>query len=277
MPNKIPDYARQYVPDAQTDWKLFDSICYAVKGTASGEEQDYSLMYLQWWKTINIECFESRLQPLFVSHEVSAYGHWIGLCQYFPQRQIKLATPAFRHNHHEKAVINRLAGFEDLIGSHHNAAMVILHEMMHQSLFEAGKNPDHDSIGWAALCGYLGEVLGLPYDYQHLKLTKVPVLDDNGNPIKIPVLDGDGNPVLLKNGKPKMKPLRKNIRVPSDAQSRDSKGRFSESKPLAPYSAFYCFPYSEESAFIQHNTTVKTIGKAVEKNDGKPVSIPPQF
>ena len=276
MPNKIPDYLHQYVPDAQTNWKLFDSICYAVKGTTAGEEQDFSLRYLQWWKTINIECFESRLQPLFVSREVAAYGHWIGLCQSQPQRQIKLAAPAFTHDHHEKAVVNRLPGFEDLSGAEHNAAMVILHEMMHQSLFEAGQITDHDSHGWAALCGYLGDVLGLPYDYQHLKIKKVPVLDDNGNPIKEPVLK-DGEPVLLKNGKPKMKQLRKNVRVPSDDQPRDSKGRFSEAKPMAPYDAFYCFPYCPDAGFIQANTTVKTTGKAVDKNDGNPVSIPPQF
>ena len=270
MPHTIPSYAKPYVPDAQADWKLFDSICYAVKGTTAGEEQDFSLRYLQWWKTINIECFESRLQPLFISREVASYGHWIGLCQSSPSRHIKLAWAAFTAGHHEEAVQNKLPGFEELSGPRHNAAMVILHEMMHQSLFEAGKNPDHDSIGWATLCKYLGDILGLPYDYCYLITKKVPKLDDNGQPVKVPVFK-EGEPVLLKNGQPKMKTARVNIRVPANGQTRD------ESKPLAPYSAFYCFPYSEESAFIQHNTTVKTTGKAVEKNDGKPVSVPPQF
>ena len=142
--------------------------------------------------------------------------------------------------------------------------------MIHQSLFEAGQDSAHDSEGWAMLCKYLGDILGLPYDYCLLTLRKVPQLDANGQPVKVPVIK-NGEPVLLKNGQPKMQAKRVNVRVPAYGQTRD------ESKPLAPYSAFYCFPYSEESAFIQHNTTVKTTGKAVEKNDGKPVSVPPQF
>ena len=270
MPHQIPDFARSFVPDSKTDWALFDAIRYAVMGTTTGEDKGLCLKFLDWWKTINVECFESRLQPLFISREVSSYGHWIGLCQASPSRHIKLAWRAFGAQHHEKAVQIRLPGFENLSPCNHNAAMVILHEMMHQSLFEAGQNYAHESDGWSALCSYLGDVLGLPYDYQHLIIKKVPVLDDNGNPIKEPVFE-NGEPVLLKNGKQKMKQVRKNVRVPANDQTRD------ESKPLAPYSAFYCFPYCESSAFIQHNTTIKTTGKAVEKNDGKPVSIPPQF
>ena len=277
MPNKIPNYAWDFVPrQTETDWKLFDSIRYAIDGTATGEDRGLSLQFLDWWKTINVECFESRLQPLFITREVSSYGHWIGLCQAAPTRHIKLAWRAFGAQHHEKAVQIRLPGFEDLGPNNHNAAMVILHEMMHQSLFEAGKDYAHESDGWAALCSYLGDVLGLPYDYQHLKLKKVPVLDDDGNPIKVPVFD-DGVQVFLKNGKPKMKQLRKNVRVPSGGFNRNDWGQFATSKPLAPYDAFYCFPYCPDDQFIQANTTVKTSGKAVDKNDGKPVSIPPQF
>jgi hypothetical protein len=82
MTYTIPDYAKPYVPQAQTDWQLFDSICYAIKGTSTEEEAAFGLRFMDWWRTINIECFESRLQPLFISREVSSYGHWIGLCQY---------------------------------------------------------------------------------------------------------------------------------------------------------------------------------------------------
>lgn len=270
MTYTIPDYAKPYVPNTETDWQLFDSIRYAVMGTATGEDKTLSLQYLDWWKIINVECFESKLQPLFISREVSSYGHWIGLCQYAPSRQIKLAWAAFTCSHHERAVQNRLPGMEDLDGRLHNAAMVILHEMMHQSLFEAGQNADHESVGWATLCKYLGSILGLPYDYLPLRVIKVPVLDDDGNPIKRPAFK-NGEPVMLKNGTQKMEQVRTNKRVPIVGCERD------ESKPLAPYDAFYCFPYCEKSAFIQANTTIKRAGKAVEKNDGKPVVIPPQF
>lgn len=270
MTYTIPDYARPFVPDAQTDWKLFDAIRYAVLGTSTGEDKDLCPMFLDWWRIINVECFESRLQPLFISREVSSYGHWIGLCCSKPNRQIKLAWAAFSCVHHEEAVTIRLPGLENLNGNQHNAAMVILHEMMHQSLFEAQQDYSHESEGWALLCKYLGDVLGLPYDYIPLVKAKVPVLDDDGQPIKRPVFK-DGEPVLLKNGQQKMEQVRKNVRVPSKLCQRD------ESKPLAPYSAFYCFPYCENDPWIQANTTVKTSGKAVDKNDGKPVIIPPQF
>ena len=235
MPHPIPHYVEQFIPDAQTDWQLFNSIRYAVMGTTTGEDKGLALRYLDWWKIINVECFGSRLQPLFISREVSSYGHWIGLCQSAPTRQIKLAWGAFKSPHHDEAVVNRVAGFEDLSGPEHNAAMVILHEMMHQSLFEAGKEADHDSIGWAMLCRHLGDVLGLPYDYHFLRMKKVSKLDANGNPVKVPVIK-NGEPVLLKNGEPKMKTARVNIRVPELGFVRD------ESKPLAPYDAFFHFP-----------------------------------
>jgi hypothetical protein len=149
--------------------------------------------------------------------------------------------------------------------------MVVLHEMMHQALCEANQDPDHDSIGWAVLCKYLGDILGLPYDYTHLRLTKVPVVDADGNIVREPVFDKEGNPVMLKNGQQKTRQVRTNARVPSGWFKRD------ESKPLAPYDAYYCFPYCSQSAFIQANTTIKTSGKAVDNNDGEPVIIPPQF
>ena len=271
MTYTIPDYAKRYVPNAQTDWQLFDAIVRAVDGTATGEDHSLSLMFLNWWRIINVECFESRLQPLFISREVASYGHWIGLCQSSPNRQIKLAWLAFNSGHHEASVANTLPGFEDLTPSRQNAAMVVLHEMMHQSLFEANQDYEHDSVGWAALCKYLGGVLGLPYDYTHLKLTKVPVIDPDGNIVRELVYDKEGNPVMLANGKQKTRQVRKNARVPSGWFERD------ESKPLAPYDAYYCFPYCSDSAFIQANTIVKTIGKAVDKNNGEPVIVPPQF
>ena len=236
----------------------------------TGEDKQIALAYQDWWKIINIECFESRLQPLFISREVAAYGHWIGLCSYNP-RQIKLAAPAFKAGHHEQAVIKRLAGLEDLDGICHNAAMVILHEMMHQSLFESCKDTDHDSEGWAILCSYLGNVLGLPYQFIRLKEKKVPTLDGNGKPIKKHAFDKHGNGLLLKSGEPKLVQVRHSIKVPVANITRD------ESKPLAPYSAFYCFPYIAEDAFITANTVTKYKGKAVEKNDGNPVTIYPSF
>jgi len=272
MTYTIPDYAKAFVPQAQTDWQLYDAIRYAIKGTSTEDEAAFGLRFMDWWRIINIECFESRLQPLFISREVASYGHWIGLCQYTPTRHIKLAWAAFSSGgHHEQAVGNRLPGFDDLTPSQHNAAMVVLHEMMHQSLFEANEDTDHDSVGWAALCKYLGGVLGLPYDYTHLKLAKVPVLDADGNIIRQLAYDKAGEPVMLANGKQKTVQVRTNVRIPSGAFERD------ESRPLAPYGAYFCFPYCSESAFIQANTTIKTSGKAVDDNDGKPVNIPPQF
>ena len=272
MTHTIPDYAKPYVPQAQTDWQLFDSICYAIKGTATEEEAAFGLRFMSWWKTINVECFESRLQPLFISREVSSYGHWIGLCQYTPTRHIKLAWAAFTAGHHEACVINRLPGFDDLSPMQHNAAMVVLHEMIHQSLFEAGRCTDHSSIGWAMLCRYLGNILGLPYDYLPIVDAKVPYLDDKGEPIKRPVFK-EGEPVLLKNGNQKMEQVRYNVKKVSKRHEhlRD------ESKPLAPYEALYCFPCAPDSEFIKANTVTKTAGKAVEKNNGEPVVILPQF
>ena len=269
MAHTIPDYARPFVPDTKTDWKLWDSIRYAISGTMTGEDKQIALAYQDWWKVINDECFESRLQPLFISREVAAYGHWIGLCSYNP-RQIKLAAPAFKAGHHEQAVIKRLAGLEDLNAVKHNAAMVILHEMMHQSLFEAHKGCDHSSPGWAVLCSYLGDILGLPYQYLHLIEKKVPVLDDNGKPVKYQA-EKAGELVYLKSGEPKMLTKRRSVKVPARNTVRD------ESKPLAPYSALYCFPYVAEDAFIAANTVTKTIGKAVDKNDGNPVTVHPSF
>jgi len=261
----IPDYAQPLIPDAKTDWKLFDSIVYALSGTTNGEDLKTSLMYLDWWRWLNIEVFGERLQPLFISREVAAFGHWIGLCSYHP-RHIKLAGPAFKAVHHDNAIANRLDYFKDLSGSEHNAAMVILHEMIHQSLFEAKKDTTHEGQPWMLLCKYIGGILDLPYDYCPLKKAKEDVLDENGNPTYI-----ESPTQTLKGGKPKMIKVRRNIWVPNDGIKRD------ESKPLAPYHAYCCFPYVESSAFIQANTVTKTTGKKVEKNDGKPVTIPPSF
>ena len=270
MSHTIPDYARPFVPNTKTDWKLWDSIYYAISGTMSGEDKQVAFSYQDWWKIINEEVFESRLQPLFISREVASYGHWIGLCCENP-RHIKLAKAAFKAGHHDNSVIKRLAGFENLGAASHNAAMVILHEMMHQSLIEARKNPDHDSDGWAALCNYVGDVLGLPYQYIQLKEKKEPVLDDNGNPVMYQATDTNGELLFLKSGKPKMVVKRRSIKEPVANITRD------ESKPLAPYDAFYCFPYIAEDAFIASNTIVKTTGKAVDKNNGEPVTIYPSF
>lgn len=271
MTHTIPDYAKPYVPETQTDWQLFDSIRYAVKGTTTGVDKSLCLQFLDWWKTINVECFESRLQPLFISREVSSYGHWIGLCQSSPSRHIKLAWAAFTSTHHARAVTKPPFELHDLSDCEFNAAMVILHEMMHQSLSEAGQNSAHESIGWAALCKYLGGALGLPYDYVHLTIKKIPVLDEDGLPLKKEAFDKEGNPILLKNGEPKMVQVRENVRVPAKGYIRD------ESKPLAPYDAFFCFPYCADDPWIKANTITKMQGKAVANNGGEPVTIPPQF
>lgn len=265
MPFSIPDYAQPLIPKAKTDWKLFDSIVYALSGTTDGEDLKTSLMYLDWWRWLNIEVFGERLQPLFISQEVSAYGHWIGLCSYHP-RQIKLTGPAFKHVHHDNSIPNRLEYFKDLTGAQHNAAMVILHEMIHQSLYEAKKQTEHESQPWMLMCKYIGGILDLPYDYCPLKKGKEDILGTDGKPIY------EASPTQkLKDGRPKMIKRRRNVWVPIAGIDRD------ESKPLAPYDAYTHFPYVESSGFIQANTVTKTTGKKVAKNDGNPVHIPPSF
>jgi hypothetical protein len=82
------------------------------------------------WKRYNDAYFDGTLVPTPVLYvPTSPYGHWVG--QHVADRNIYLMRPG----------PSRSWGF---------VRGVLLHEMIHQGLAQAGKNPKHDGNPWCS-------------------------------------------------------------------------------------------------------------------------------
>src|ERR1700722_16496158 len=80
------------------------------------------------WEQYNHAYFDGKLQPTALLYvPTSPYGHWVGL--HIADRNIYLMRPSGL----------RSWGF---------VRGVLLHEMVHQSLVLAGKNPNHNREPW---------------------------------------------------------------------------------------------------------------------------------
>ena len=269
------------IPETTTDWELFAQTIRVIDATTTDPEQlSHRLKLYDWWSIWNQLVFRSSLKPNFLSVESAEYGRWLGLCRMAPVRQICISMASYSHTkrldseggagHHGVAVDSnqRPAQFADLKPLEWNACLVLLHEMIHDCLFSSIGLHKHEDHFWAAMCNMVGrDVLGVPLNYGGLIRRKIALKDHNGNVVMQPHAEGkrdeEGNVIMV--------PKRQVV------WEQESKLPFNNEFRTAGVWEMRCFPYLNDDPFIETHTTVLTEGKAVRKNKGLPVVIPPQF
>jgi hypothetical protein len=277
-PASLSSEADRVIPKNPTDWNLFQQVINVVDATTTDRKQlAHDLKLYHWWSIWNQLVFRSSLQPCFLSVENAEYGSWLGFCQGAPTRKIAISLAAYSARksldseggaaHH--GIVERPAPFKELRSLEWNACLVLLHEMMHDSIFNSAGHHHHEDALWASLCNMIGrDALGLPRNYGGLVKRKLTVKDENGNTVMIPHSDGktdeDGNVI--------MKPKRETVWEWSNLNSNTDNG-FKN----ASVQEMRSFPYLEGDPFIEMHTSIVSKGKLVAKNNGEPVIIPPQF
>lgn len=109
-----------------------------IAGCAFGER---GKRIVDLWKQYNTEYFGEGLKPVpIILVPVSPYGHWYGLC---------CGTSENR-----TALIYLMSNLE-----WDQMRAILLHEMIHQKLFEDGEAPSHESGGWRR------EIMRISEDY----------------------------------------------------------------------------------------------------------------
>lgn len=267
----------EWLPSTSTDWSLFQQVVNVIDSLTTDREQlDHVLKLYDWWSIWNQLVFRSSLKPNFLSVETADYGKWLGLCHMAPARKISISLAAYSHRHivsddaghHSATVATRPAQFEKLSKCEWNACLILLHEMMHDCLWSSVGDHNHEGQAWAQLCNMIGrEVLGLPLLYTWLKAQKITVKDADGNTVMQPHRDGKKD----DNGNVILKPKRAVVWRTSH------QGPAPDGLRIAEVDEMRCFPYLLDDPFIEMHTSTITRGKLVAANDGKPVSIPPQF
>jgi len=271
----------ELIPKTTTDWELFAQTVRVVDATTTDREQlSHKLKLYDWWSIWNQLVFRSSLKPNFLSVESADYGRWLGLCRMAPVRQICISLAAYSSRkslddeggarHHSATVSSnqRPVQFADLMPLEWNACLVLLHEMIHDCLFSSIGLHKHEDEFWAAMCNMVGrDVLGVPLNYGGLIKRKIALKDHNGNVVMQPHAEGkrdeEGNVIMV--------PKRQVV------WTQESEPSFNNEFRTAEVEEMRCFPYLKDDPFIDMHTTVLIKGKAVQKNKGLPVVIPPQF
>lgn len=245
------------LPATTTDPELFQQVInvhnHVYVPDLLGETVYHHRVLYDWWNKWNQIYFDNTLTPLFITEGNTDYGKYLGYCMYQPERKILIqqrsieTQESHRFAKHHGNSVRRHEAFESLTDDAYNIALLLLHEMIHQACFEAGVDAAHDSGSWADHCNYIGQDLGMTITFAKFKQVKVPYVDEHGN----------------KKRMSKMKPVHQNL-LPGTER-------------MAEYGEQCRFPFQWDSPFIEANTRTLTSGKAVQKNGGEPVILPPQF
>jgi len=213
------------LPSNKTDYDLFDKLVAIQKAKSPAGTHLYD-----WWKLWNAAYFNNTLAPIVVSYQNTDYGRNLGFCMYEPIKQIVIQK---RTNlpHRAHLEVKRHAAFKGLDQGQYCLALVVLHEMMHQACFEANQDPNHEGQPWADHCNHIGKHLQIGLTYSAMTRQKENMVDDVGN-----VIRRDGRAV------------RRNVWRPVNDKLIKGTSRF------ATHQECRCFPWREDSAFIEVNT-----------------------
>jgi hypothetical protein len=241
-------------PSGTTDLDLFQQVINVHAITFRSE--DANDRYYRWWQLWNGLYFRNSLTPLFITEGNTDYGKYLGFCQYSPERKILIAKRSAEREdsgefcrHHGKSVRQHEA-FADLSSEDYCIALLLLHEMIHQACAEALVDPGHNSVDWADWCNLIGTDLGLTLTHTPMRKGKETVILPDGSKKRVTVMIPiKGARVLEEHGHT----------------------RFAE------YAEQCRFPFDLDSQFISDNTVTLTEGKLVDKNNGGPVNVLPEF
>lgn len=213
------------LPNNKTDFALLKEII----ACQDAKKKDGTHLY-DWWQRWNNIYFENTLKPIIVSYQNTDYGRYLGYFRHSPimeiviqwrTKTVKRGSEVMQHD-----------AFADLTTRQYCLALIVLHEMMHQACFEAGLDPGHEGQPWLDHCKFIGSDLKLGLTYSPMKRQKESVLKDGT--------------VLRRAGRA----VRQNVWRPTSTELFSGTDRF------ASHDEIIYFPFREDSAFIEANTSI---------------------
>lgn len=180
-----------------------------------------------WFGHWNEAVFSSQLDPVLVNVSITPYGGSLGLFHPAPVQLIEIHPRCWNGGaaHHETFGTLSMPG----------AAFVVLHEMIHLAVEQAGLpsrglgGGSHNSAAWVGWCNFIAELFEIPLTYACYRRTKAAADPETGK--------------------------RKNIRKPISPPTLRPGTR------LATYDETTHFPYLVESPLIQANTSTTKAGE----------------
>lgn len=161
------------LPATVTDYNLLNNLIMVHENTSSALDRSI----YKWWSKWNTIYFKNTLKPLFVHYGNTDYGNSIGHYCSEP-REILLQKSSINNftkaSHHTNSAI-RHEEFKNISEEQYGAALILLHEMMHQAVIELGEvqHPNcHMDLNWLEHCNFIGNDLGLNLTYTTLTRTK---------------------------------------------------------------------------------------------------------
>jgi len=161
------------LPATATDYDLLNNLITVHENTSSALDRSV----YNWWKKWNTIYFEDTLKPLFIYYGNTNYGKSIGQYNLEP-REILLQKTSINNftktAHHTTSAI-RHKEFENITEEQYGTALILLHEMMHQAVFELGEERHlncHLDPNWLEHCNFIGNDLGLNLTFTALTRTK---------------------------------------------------------------------------------------------------------
>lgn len=253
--------SRPPLPKSKTDFDLLEDLIRVHETVINPETSDRDLY--RWWQLWNSIFFEERLHPIIVLTGLTDYGKFLGYCKAFPERYIMIQKNgiASKQDGDEKGAHHARSCklhpfFKSLTPQQYGVALIVLHEMIHQACFEAKVDASHEGEPWALHCNAIAPELGLPLTYAPMKRTKRTLRNENGKAIR--TWDG--------------KLERVNVWVPLWKESDLRPGtRF------ATHDECRSFPFMAGDSMITENTVTLYEGPAVDRNNGEPVEMLPEF
>jgi hypothetical protein len=196
------------LPKASTDFGLLDELIRVHESVSTLADRS---LY-DWWQRWNKAYFNNTLRPLFIYFGNSDYGRHLGFHRVLPRREIMIQKSGISCDikglHHIESA-KRHDAFSDVPDSQYALALILLHEMMHQAVYEAGGDLNdncHLTPIWLELCNFIGDDLGLGLTYAPMVRAKQAQRNDDGNAIK----SHEGKTVRQNVWRPKKAELRAN-------------------------------------------------------------------
>jgi hypothetical protein len=219
-----PPMTHPPLPTTTPDLTVLDRLRSVARvGCQDPERAVQSEQVYDWFRFWNDRIFSNQLSPVLVNVALTPYGGMLGLCHGGPVQFIEI----------HPACWDGAAAHHGTIGSLKmpDAAFVVLHEMIHLAVDQAGlpsRGTDgncHTTPGWVGWCNHAAEVLEIPLTYVSYKRAKSGTAEGRHN-VRVPVA-----PPTLRPG-----------------------------TELATYDETRSFPCRLDAAIIQKNATLTKAG-----------------